>query len=92
MQRGERVSRQRIWLSQEHAFGPVNLLVDWTRQEDTPRCVVLDQSADRRFWLGRDWLRRCLVLAKPIPVGFLVGLSACRCSARDRPQRGIIRC
>jgi len=47
---------------------------------------------DRRFRLGRDRLRRCLVLAKPIPVGFLVGLSACRCSARDRPQRGIIRC
>jgi hypothetical protein len=149
IQRGERVYRQRIWLTQEHAFGPVNLMVDWTSQEDTPRCVVLDQPADRRAWrrgrkrywieptfrdlksagfdleqselqdreriermvlamlltfvwmlfisqqmiasgqrselearhkrdysrfrLGRDWLRRCLALGKPIPVGFIVG-------------------
>jgi len=26
-----------------------------------------------RFRLGRDWLRRCLALGKPIPVGFIVG-------------------
>jgi hypothetical protein len=149
IQRGERVYRQQIWLTQEHEFGPVNLMVDWTSQAATPRCVILDQPADRRAWrrgrkrygieptfrdlkragfdleqtdlagrervermvlallltfvwmlcisqqliasgqrtllearhkransrfrLGRAWLRRCLALGKPIPVGFLVG-------------------
>jgi hypothetical protein len=147
--RGERLYRQRIWLSKEHEFGPVNLILDWTSNEDTPRCGVLDQPAERRAWrrgrkrswieptfrdlksagfdleqseledreriermvlamlltfvwmlfisqqlmasgqrseleaphkrdysrfrLGRDWLRRCLALGKPIPVGFIVG-------------------
>lgn len=147
--RGQRLYRQRIWLRKEHAFGPVNVILDWTSNEDTPRCVVLDQPAERRAWrrgrkrywieptfrdlksagfdleqsdledreriermvlamlltfvwmlfisqqliasgqrselearhkrdysrfrLGRDWLRRCLALGKPIPVGFIVG-------------------
>ena len=149
IERGERLYRQGIWLTEKHVFGPVNLIVDWTSQEDTPRYVVLDQVADRRAWrrgrkrywieptfrdlksagfdleqtdledrervermvlamlltfvwmlfisqqliasgqrtllearhkrdysrvrLGRDWLRRCLALGKPIPVGFIVG-------------------
>jgi hypothetical protein len=118
IQRGERVYRQQIWLTQEHEFGPVNLMVDWTSQAATPRCVILDQPADlagrervermvlamlltfvwmlcisqqliasgqrtllearhkranSRFRLRRAWLRRCLALGKPIPVGFLMG-------------------
>ncbi|MEI8167550.1 MAG: transposase [Chloroflexales bacterium] len=149
IQRGERVYHQQIWLTQEHEFGPVNLMVDWISQEDTPRCIILDQPADRRAWrrgrkrywiestlrdlksagfdleqtelenrervermvlamlltfvwmlfisqqliasgqrtllsachkrdysrfrMGRDWLRCCLALGKPIPVGFIVG-------------------
>ena len=123
----------------------MNLIVDWTSAEDTPRCVILDQHADRRAWRrgrkrywieptfrdlksagfdleqtdledrervermlltfvwmlvisqelivsgqrtllearskrddrrfrpGRDWLRRCLALGKPIPGAFIVG-------------------
>lgn len=55
-----------VTLTREHAFGPVNLIADWTRDEETPRYVVLDQPADRhawrrgrkRFWVEpafRDW-------------------------------------
>lgn len=64
--RGERRYVQDVTLTREHAFGPVNLVADWTRDEDTPRYVVVDQSADRytwrrgrkRFWVEpffRDW-------------------------------------
>ena len=64
--RGERHYVQNMILTQEHAFGPVNLIADWTRDEDTPRYVSLDQPADRhswrrgrkRFWVEpsfRDW-------------------------------------
>ena len=64
--RGERRCVQNVILTKQHAFGPVNLMADWTRDEDTPRYVVLDQPADRhawrrgrkRFWIEpsfRDW-------------------------------------
>ena len=64
--RGERRYVQNVTLTREHAFGPVNLVADWTRDEDTPRYVVIDQLADRhawrrgrkRFWVEpffRDW-------------------------------------
>ena len=64
--RGERRYVQDVILTREHAFGPVNLIADWTSDEDTPRYVVIDQRADRhawrrgrkRFWIEpffRDW-------------------------------------
>lgn len=64
--RGEHSYVQGVTLTREHAFGPVNLIADWTRDEDTPRYVVLNQPADRhgwrrgrkRFWIEpsfRDW-------------------------------------
>jgi hypothetical protein len=64
--RGQRCYLQGVTLTQQHAFGPVNLIADWTRDEDTPRYVTLDQRADRyawrrgrkRFWIEpsfRDW-------------------------------------
>lgn len=64
--RGERRYHQDVILTRQHAFGPVNLIADWTSNEDTPRYVVLDQPADRhawrrgrkRFWVEpffRDW-------------------------------------
>jgi hypothetical protein len=63
---GQRCYVQNVILTQEHAFGPVNLIVDWTSNEETPRYVVTDQHADRyawrrgrkRFWIEpffRDW-------------------------------------
>ena len=63
---GRRCYLQDVRLTQQHAFGPVNLIADWTSDEETPRYVVLDQRADRhawrrgrkRFWiepLFRDW-------------------------------------
>lgn len=63
---GEHSYVPEVTLTREHAFGPVNLIADWTRDEDTPRYVVLDQPADRhawrrgrkRFWIEpffRDW-------------------------------------
>lgn len=63
---GERRYLQEVTLTKKHAFGPVNLIADWTTNEDSPRYVVLDQPADRhawrrgrkRFWIEpsfRDW-------------------------------------
>ncbi len=66
LSRGERRYVQGVTLTRQHAFGPVNLMADWTTDEDFPRYVVLDQPADRhawrrgrkRFWIEpsfRDW-------------------------------------
>lgn len=63
---GQRRYIQDVILTQRHAFGPVNLIADWTSEEDTPCYVVTDQRADRhawrrgrkRFWIEpffRDW-------------------------------------
>jgi hypothetical protein len=63
---GDRCYLQDVQLTQQHTFGPVNLIADWTSDEETPRYVVLDQCPDRyawrrgrkRFWiepLFRDW-------------------------------------
>jgi hypothetical protein len=63
---GQRRYIQDATLTQKHAFGPVNLIADWTTEEETPRYSVVDQRADRhtwrrgrkRFWiepLFRDW-------------------------------------
>jgi len=64
--RGQRRYLQGVLLSKEHPFGPVNLIADWTHDDDSPRYVATDQRADRhtwrrgrkRFWiepLFRDW-------------------------------------
>lgn len=47
---GQRCYLQDVVLTRQHAFGPVNLIADWTRDEDAPRYVVLDQHAGRRAW------------------------------------------
>jgi hypothetical protein len=63
---GQRRYLQGVTLTQQHAFGPVNLMADWTTDEDSPRYVALDQPANRqawrrgrkRFWIEpsfRDW-------------------------------------
>lgn len=63
---GQRLYVQNIFLTREHNFGPVNLIVDWNPKEDAPRYIVLDQKADgqafrrgrKRFWIEptfRDW-------------------------------------
>ncbi len=64
--RGERRYLQRIYLTQAHAFGPVNLLADWTTKQETPHYYALDLPANaqawrrgrKRFWIEptfRDW-------------------------------------
>jgi Transposase DDE domain len=50
IKRGQRCYIQTIILTQEHAFGPVNLIIDWNAKEDHPRYWVLDQKADRFAW------------------------------------------
>lgn len=50
IQRGGRRYVQQIILTQQHAFGPVNLIIDWNEKEAAPRYWVLDQSADRHAW------------------------------------------
>jgi hypothetical protein len=50
IQPGERRYVQQIILTQQHAFGPVNLIIDWNPSEEAPRYWVLDQPADRHAW------------------------------------------
>ena len=50
IERGQRRYIQAIRLTQQHAFGPVNLIIDWNNQEEQPRYWVLDQRADRHAW------------------------------------------
>ena len=50
IQRGHRRYLQGIILTRQHAFGPVNLIIDWNSKEDQPRYWVLDQRADRQAW------------------------------------------
>jgi hypothetical protein len=50
IQRGGRRYVQGIILTQQHAFGPVNLIIDWNQKEEAPRYWVLDQKADRHAW------------------------------------------
>ena len=48
--KGERLYLQNIYITKEHNFGPVNLIVEWRAKEDHPRYIVLDQKADRHAW------------------------------------------
>ena len=50
IQRGERRYVQHLILTQQHAFGPVNVIIDWNGKEDQPRYWVLSQKADRHAW------------------------------------------
>jgi len=50
IQKGAREYLQGITLTQQHAFGPVNLIIDWNPKENQPRYWVLDQVADRHAW------------------------------------------
>ena len=63
---GQRRYLQNVLLSKGCPFGPVNLVADWTHDNDHPRYVATDQHADRhtwrrgrkRFWIEpmfRDW-------------------------------------
>lgn len=59
LQPRERHYRQRVWLTQEHLFGPVNLMAAWPAGQDTPTYVALDQRADRHAWRRgrkRQWI------------------------------------
>ena len=64
--RGERKYWQQVYLTQQRCFGPVNLIGDWSPNQDHPRFWVLDLPADpqawrrgrKRFWIEptfRDW-------------------------------------
>jgi len=66
LQPGQRCYLQGVSLTQEHAFGPVNLLADWALRQDHPRYWALDLPADaqawrrgrKRYWIEptfRDW-------------------------------------
>jgi Transposase DDE domain len=50
IERGERRYVQEILLTEQHGFGPVNLIIDWNSKEEAPRYWVLDQRADRHAW------------------------------------------
>jgi hypothetical protein len=50
VQPGERHYLNGLTLTEQHAFGPVNLIIDWSPNADAPRYWVLDQVADRHAW------------------------------------------
>ena len=63
---GERRYLQEVTLTREHAFSPVNVIADWSPNQEHPRYWSLDQRADKhawrrgrkRFWIEptfRDW-------------------------------------
>jgi hypothetical protein len=63
---GEQRYWQGVHLTQQHRFGPVNLIGDWSANQDHPRFWVTDLPADpqawrrgrKRFWIEptfRDW-------------------------------------
>lgn len=65
LDKGERRFWQQVYLTKEH-FGPVNLIADWSPNQDFPRFWSLDLPADpsawrrgrKRFWIEpsfRDW-------------------------------------
>ncbi len=64
--RGQRLYVRQATLTDQHGFGPVNLIADWSDQQLTPRFWATDRPADRhawrqgrkRFWIEptfRDW-------------------------------------
>lgn len=66
LQPGQRCYVQEVYLTQEYAFGPVNLMADWSPNQEAARYWVLDQRADaqawrrgrKRYWIEptfRDW-------------------------------------
>jgi hypothetical protein len=66
LQAGQRRYLNQVYLTHQHQFGPVNLLADWSPNQDSPRYWALDLPADaqawrrgrKRFWIEptyRDW-------------------------------------
>lgn len=64
--RGQRLYLQDIYLTRKHDFGPLNLIADWSANQDYARYWVLDLPATpqawrwgrKRFWIEpsfRDW-------------------------------------
>lgn len=66
LQPGQRCYRSDVFLTREHQFGPLQLLADWSPNQDSPRYWALDLPADsqawrrgrKRYWIEpgfRDW-------------------------------------
>ena len=66
LEQGERKYWQQVYLTQQQSFGPVNLIADWSPNQEYPRFWALDLPADphawrrgrKRFWIEptfRDW-------------------------------------
>lgn len=66
LQVGQRRYLNQVYLTQQHAFGPVNLMAEWSPNQDSPRYWALDLPAEpqawrrgrKRFWIEstfRDW-------------------------------------
>ena len=66
LRQGERRYVNNVYLTQQHDFGPVHLVANWTQAHETARYFVSDQPTGRhtwrrgrkRFWIEpffRDW-------------------------------------
>ena len=63
---GQRRYLNQVYLTRKHHFGPINLIADWSSNQDSPRYWALDLPAEaqawrrgrKRFWIEptfRDW-------------------------------------
>jgi hypothetical protein len=66
LKEGERGYLQGIYLSKQHEYGPLNVIADWTTQQESPQDWALDLEANgeayrrgrKRYWIEptfRDW-------------------------------------
>jgi hypothetical protein len=66
LQAGQRRYLNQVYLTQQHNFGPINLIADWSPNQDNARYWALDLPANaqawrrgrKRFWIEptfRDW-------------------------------------
>jgi hypothetical protein len=62
LQCGDRRYLQGVLINKSQPFGPVNLIADWSPQQETPRYWALDLLADAQAWRRgrkRFWIEPC---------------------------------
>jgi len=47
---GERRYLEQCYLSKQHDYGPLNVIADWSKEQESPRYWALDLAADLQAW------------------------------------------
>jgi hypothetical protein len=50
LQAGERCYLEGCYLSKQHDYGPLNVIADWSREQESPRYWALDLAANLQAW------------------------------------------